>query len=139
MAVTLYGVGRAVSKDPEMFHAIREKSARFRRSLQMVTAALDCTDIDVLRAYVNTLNPAMWLNGAARSRRPARIRALRELAQLTGRLDRYDRLARLTRQGFNRISCGCLKKSSRSKRRRDNGWIYFCMEFESRLFRESRC
>ncbi len=98
MAVTLHGVGRAVSKDPEMFHAMREKSARFRRSLQMVTAALDRTDIDVLRAYVNTLNPAMWLNGAGRSRRPARARALRELARLTGRLDRYDRLARLTRR-----------------------------------------
>ncbi len=98
MAVTLHGVGRAVSKDPEMFHAMRDKSARFRRSLQMVTAALDRTDIDVLRAYVNTLNPAMWLNGAGRSRRPARARALRELARLTGRLDRYDRLARLTRR-----------------------------------------
>ncbi len=98
MAVTLHGVGRAVSKDPEMFHAMREKSARFRRSLQMVTGALDRTDIDVLRAYVNTLNPAMWLNGAGRSRRPARARALRELARLTGRLDRYDRLARLTRR-----------------------------------------
>jgi phosphoenolpyruvate carboxylase len=81
-----------------MFHAMREKSARFRRSLEMVTAAVDRTDIDVLRAYVNTLNPAMWLNGAGRSRRPARVRALRELARLTGRLDRYDRLARLTRR-----------------------------------------
>jgi len=98
MAVTLHGVGRAISKDPEMFHAMREKSARFRRSLEMVTAAVDRTDIDVLRAYVNTLNPAMWLNGAGRSRRPARVRALRELARLTGRLDRYDRLARLTRR-----------------------------------------
>src|SRR5579863_434730 len=97
MAITLHGVGRAVSKDPEMFHAMREKSARFRRSLQMVTAALDRTDIDVLRAYVNTLNPAMWLNGAGRSRRPARVKALRELARLTERLDRHDRLARLTR------------------------------------------
>ena len=98
MAVTLHGVGRAVFKDPEMFHAMRERSARFRRSLQMVATALDRTDIDVLRAYVNTLNPAMWLNGAGRSRHPARTRALRELARLTGRLDRYDRLARLTRR-----------------------------------------
>ncbi len=98
MAVTLHGVGRAVSKDPEMFHVMRERSARFRRALQMVTAALDRSEIDVLRAYVSTLNPAMWLNGAARSRRPARVRALRELARLTGRLDRYDQLARLTRR-----------------------------------------
>ena len=98
MAITLHGVGRAVSKDPELFAAMRERSARFRRSLQMVTAALDRTDIHVLLAYMNTLNPAMWLNGAGRTRRPARARALRELAQLTGRLDRYDRLARLARR-----------------------------------------
>jgi len=98
MAITLHGVGRAISKDPEMFQAMRERSARFRRAVQMVAAALDLTDLDVLRAYVNTLNPAMWLNGAGRARRPARAKALRELARLTGQLDRHDRLARLARR-----------------------------------------
>jgi phosphoenolpyruvate carboxylase len=98
MAVTLFGIGRAVSKDPELFQAMRGRSARFGRSLQMVAAAIDRTEIDVLRAYVNTLNPAMWLNGAGRARRPARVKALRELARLTERLDRYDRLARLVRR-----------------------------------------
>ena len=98
MAITLHGVGRAISKDPELFQAMRERSARFRRAVQMVAAALDRTDLDVLRAYVNTLNPAMWLNGAGRARRPARAKALRELARLTGQLDRHDRLARLVRR-----------------------------------------
>jgi phosphoenolpyruvate carboxylase len=98
MANTLHGIGRAVAKDPELFQAMRERSARFRRALQLVAAALDRTEIDVLRAYVNTLNPAMWMNGAGRARRPARAKALRELARLTGRLDRYDRLARLVRR-----------------------------------------
>jgi phosphoenolpyruvate carboxylase len=98
MANTLHGIGRAVAKDPEMFQAMRERSPRFRRALQMVAAAVDRTELDVLRAYVNTLNPAMWLNGAGRTRRPARAKALRELAQLTGRLDRHDRLARLVRR-----------------------------------------
>src|SRR5271154_3077075 len=98
MAVTLYGIGRAVSKDPELFQAMRQRSARFGRSLQMVSSALDRTELDVLRAYVNTVNPAMWLNGAARARSPARAKALRELARLTGLLDRHDRLARLVRR-----------------------------------------
>jgi phosphoenolpyruvate carboxylase len=98
MAVTLYGIGRAVTKDPEMFQAMRKRSARFGRSLQMVAAALDRTELDVLRAYVSTVSPAMWLNGAARARRPARTKALRELARLTGKLDRHDRLARLVRR-----------------------------------------
>ena len=76
MAITLYGIGRAVSKDPEMFQAMRETvGALSAARLQMVAAALDRTDIDVLRAYVNTLNPAMWLNGAGRARRPARAQS----------------------------------------------------------------
>jgi phosphoenolpyruvate carboxylase len=98
MANTLYGVGRAVAKDPEFFQAMRARSPRFRRALQMVAAALDRTELDVMRAYIHTLNPAMWLNGAGRARRPARIKALRELARLTERLDRHDRLARLVRR-----------------------------------------
>ena len=98
MAITLYGIGRAISKDPELFQAMRERSARFGRAVRMVAAALDRTDLDVLRAYVNTLNPAMWLNGAGRARRPARTKALRELARVTGQLDQHDRLARLVRR-----------------------------------------
>jgi phosphoenolpyruvate carboxylase len=98
MAITLHGVGRAISKDPELFQAMRERSARFGRSVQMVAAALDRTELDVLRAYVNTLNPSMWLNGAGRARRPARTKALRELARVTGQLDQHDRLARLVRR-----------------------------------------
>ena len=98
MANTLYGIGRAVSKDPEMFQAMWGRSARFRRAMQLVAAAADRTEMDVLRAYVNTLNPAMWLNGAGRARRPARVKALRELARLTEQLDRHDPLARLVRR-----------------------------------------
>ena len=98
MANTIHGVGRAISKDPELFQAMCERSARFGRALQMVASAMDRTELDVLRAYVNTLNPSMWLNGAGRTRRSMRAKALRELARLTGQLDRHDRLARLVRR-----------------------------------------
>jgi len=98
LATALHGVGRAASKDPEMFNLMRARSPRFRRAMQMVAAALDRSDLHVLRAYASTISPAMWLNGAARSRRPARVRALRELARITGDLERYDRLARLMRR-----------------------------------------
>jgi phosphoenolpyruvate carboxylase len=94
MAVTLHGTGRAISKDPELFHTMCKRSARFGRSIQMVSAALDRTEIDVLRAYVSTLNPAIWLNEDARARRLTRVKALRELARLTLQFDLHDRLAR---------------------------------------------
>lgn len=98
MAITLYGAGRAVSKDPEMFRLMRERSPRFGRAMRMVAAALDRSELDVLRAYISVVNPSMWLDGASRARRPRRVKALRDLAALSGRLDRYDRLARLVRR-----------------------------------------
>jgi phosphoenolpyruvate carboxylase len=98
MANTLHGIGRAIAKDPETFRAMREHSPRFGRALQMVAAALDHSEIDILRAYTSTFSPSMWLNAAGRTRRPARARALRELAHLTGRMDRFDQLARLARR-----------------------------------------
>ncbi len=98
MAITLYGAGRAVSKDPEMFRVMCERSPRFGRAMRMVAAALDRSELDVLRAYVSIVNPSMWLDGAGRARRPRRVKALRDLAALSGRLDRYDRLARLARR-----------------------------------------
>jgi phosphoenolpyruvate carboxylase len=98
MAIMLYGAGRAVSKDPEMFRVMRERSPRFGRSMRMVAAALDRSELDVLRAYVSTVNPSMWLDGAGRARRPRRVKALRDLAALSGQLKRYDRLARMTRR-----------------------------------------
>ena len=56
MAITLYGIGRAVSKDPELFQAMRERSARFRPR----------------RADGG---------GGARSHRPRRVARVREYAQ----------------------------------------------------------
>jgi phosphoenolpyruvate carboxylase len=98
MAITLHGAGRAVSKDPEMFRVMCERSARFGRAIRMVAAALDRSELDVLRAYVSIVNPSMWLDGAGRARRSRRVKAMRDLAAVTGRLDRYDRLARLVRR-----------------------------------------
>jgi phosphoenolpyruvate carboxylase len=89
---------RAVAKNPGLFQAMYARSARFRRALQMVAAAVDHTDIDILCAYVNMLNPTMWLEGAGRTRRPARAKALRELARLTEKLDRHDALAGIVRR-----------------------------------------
>ncbi len=64
----------------------------------MVAAAIDHTrDRHAARVHQH-LSPAMWLNAAGRTRRPARASALRELARLTERMDRFDQLARLARR-----------------------------------------
>jgi phosphoenolpyruvate carboxylase len=98
LANTLYGVGRAAAKDPEMFAAMRERSPRFRRALEMVAAAVDATDLDVLRAYAATFDPAMWLTRSGRTRNSTRAKELRELARLTERIGLHDRVSRVIRR-----------------------------------------
>ncbi len=98
LANTLYGVGRAVNKDPELFQAMLQRSPRFRRALDLVVAALEASDLDVVRAYIDTVNPRMWLTLSARVRSPLRANAMRELAQITEQLGKHDRLARVVRR-----------------------------------------
>jgi phosphoenolpyruvate carboxylase len=98
LANTVYGVGRAAAKDPEFFNALRERSPRFRRALQMVEAAVSASDLDVLRAYVDTLDPGMWLTRSGRTRSPSRAKALRSLAAECEAINMHDSLARVIRR-----------------------------------------
>jgi len=66
--------------------------------MQLVTSALTHSNLDVLRAYVDNLNPGMWLAVSRRTRSPARNKALHELARLSESLGRHDQLARLIRR-----------------------------------------
>jgi len=98
MANTLYGVGRAVAKDPEMFAVMHKRSPRFRRAFDLVTAALEFSDLDITRAYAHLFDPGFWLTNAGRARSPGNKKALRELAKTTEDLRLFDSLARVIRR-----------------------------------------
>ncbi|MBI3451485.1 MAG: phosphoenolpyruvate carboxylase [Rhodospirillales bacterium] len=98
LANTLYGLGRASAKDPELFAALRTRSPRFRRALALVEHALAASDLDVLRAYVDTLDPGMWLNRSGRTRSPVRAKELRALSALCERIALRDRLTGVVRR-----------------------------------------
>ena len=98
LANTLYGIGGAASKDPEMFTVMYEHSLRFRCALEFVSAALELSDLDVLRAYAGIFDPGLWLTNSGRARKTTRVRALRELAELTERIQRHDKVARVIRR-----------------------------------------
>jgi phosphoenolpyruvate carboxylase len=98
LANTLYGVGRASARDPEMFAAMRARSPRFRQALELVNAALEFSDLDVTRAYTQVFDPGLWLTNAGRARSAVHTKALRELARLTERMGRHDRVARVIRR-----------------------------------------
>jgi phosphoenolpyruvate carboxylase len=94
LANTVTGLGRAAANDPEQFRFAVSSSPRFRRAMDMVRAALAFSDPDVLSAYIDTLDPGMWLIRSGRARNRTRRNELRAVYQL---LEPYDTHARLTR------------------------------------------
>jgi phosphoenolpyruvate carboxylase len=66
--------------------------------MQMVAAALNASDLDVLRAYAETFNPGMWLNCSQRNGTPSRTRRAQRLAKLTERRSTHEQVERLIRR-----------------------------------------
>jgi phosphoenolpyruvate carboxylase len=87
LANTLQGLGAAAARHPETFAELRVNSPRFRTALQLPAHALAHSDLDVLRAVVDTLDPGMWLDRAAHARLPGRREALVSVARALERLD----------------------------------------------------
>jgi phosphoenolpyruvate carboxylase len=98
LANTLFGVGAAAARGPEMFAVMRARSPRFRRALDLVYAALELSDLEVMRAYAHVFDPGLWLTNSGRSRTVTRSKALRELSALTERMARHERVARVIRR-----------------------------------------
>ncbi len=98
MANSVAGAGGSIAKDPELFASLVEHSPRFRRAMAMVQAALRACDLDLLSAYIDTLDPGMWLTRSGRTRSPGRARELRSVAALLERLDLHPPLVKLFRR-----------------------------------------
>jgi phosphoenolpyruvate carboxylase len=86
-ANTLQGIGHAASRHPEIFSDMHANSRRFRRALDLAAHALAHSDIEVLRAVIDSLDPGTWLDRAAHTRRPGRREALVAVARALERLD----------------------------------------------------
>jgi phosphoenolpyruvate carboxylase len=86
-ANTLQGIGHAATRHPEIFGEMHAKSRRFRRALDLAAHGLEHSDIEVLRAVIDSLDPGMWLDRAAHTRRPGRREALVSVARALERLD----------------------------------------------------
>ena len=100
LANTIGGVGEAVAKDPERFHALYRESPRFRRLVTMVEHAFKFTDLDVVKAYVDLFDPEPWLRRAA----VAVEQTEQEELRAGRRLSRADRPARPAGTHPSRVS-----------------------------------
>ncbi len=98
LANTVGGLGRAVRGDPAGFRALYADSPRFRRLLGMVEYARAFSDLDVLKAYIDTLDPGLWLLRGSREPDRERREAIRQLVAHLERLDIHARLVRIFRK-----------------------------------------
>ncbi|WP_458093996.1 phosphoenolpyruvate carboxylase [Roseomonas sp. WA12] len=74
------GLGAGAAREPEGFAELLRKSPRFAGAMAFARAGLSLSDPDVLRGYVATLDPGMWLDRAANARSPANAAALSAVA-----------------------------------------------------------
>ena len=100
LANSLHGIGRAAQRGPDLFRDMRRDSVRFSRAFRLVQHAAAVGDLDVLRAYIDTLDPAVWLERARRTRKDFRRE---ELVVIAGALERLD-LAASLRGLFGRLT-----------------------------------
>jgi phosphoenolpyruvate carboxylase len=105
MANSMHGVGHAASRAPDLFRSMRERSARFDRAYRLAAHAMAHSDLDVLRAYLDTLDPGSWFDRARRTVKQGRREELLAVADALSRLELAPALRRL----FWRLSTDALK------------------------------
>ncbi|WP_366657658.1 phosphoenolpyruvate carboxylase [Fodinicurvata sp. EGI_FJ10296] len=79
LANSIGGVGAAIAKDPEKFADLYPRSPRLRQLMGIVEYGCAASDPDVMKAYIDSLDPGLWLL----------------LAASTGPRERQERLLRL--------------------------------------------
>lgn len=76
------GIGAAIDKDPRRYAALYDRSPRLRQLMGIVEYGAALTDTDALKAYVDTLDPGLWLTVAAHTTDGTLVRRLRAVAEL---------------------------------------------------------
>jgi phosphoenolpyruvate carboxylase len=97
LANTLGGVGEAIRKDEVRFKSLYEESDRFRRLMGMVEYAFSFSDVDVLRAYIDTFDPGLWLLRAARTANRGRSGDMRRVSEYLEQLGLHEMLVKIFR------------------------------------------
>ena len=108
MANSFHGLGHAAARAPDLFGAMRTRSDRFGRAYRLAEYAMGCSDLDVIRAYMDTLDPESWFDRARRTGRESRRGELLAVAEALARLD----LAPALRGLFGRLVTDRLRLKS---------------------------
>jgi phosphoenolpyruvate carboxylase len=98
LANSLGGVGKFLRKDPKKFEEYYNKSERFKRILDSVKYAFAFSDIEVLKAYIDSFDPGMWLSWSTRTADFERSNNMKAVANLLESFDIHWRLNKVYRE-----------------------------------------
>ncbi len=97
LANSFGGVGGALSRAPQQFAALYQSSPRLRLLAGIAEYAVTATNFDAAHAYVESLNPGLWLlraGGAKDWQMSARYREIADLLEPGEDHDGQDRIVR---------------------------------------------
>lgn len=97
-ANVLSGAGEAIDRDPDHFRSLYEASPRFRQLIGLLQYGVAVASPDALRAYIDSLDPALWLTLAARAKDPADAEELRRVAGYLEESPTHARLIKVFRR-----------------------------------------
>ena len=95
LANSVHGIGQAAARAPELFANMCESSERFGRAYRLAAHAMANSDLDVLRAYLDTLDAGSWFDRARRTEKEGRRDELLAVAEALAQLDLAPSLRRL--------------------------------------------
>ncbi|QKK05675.1 MAG: phosphoenolpyruvate carboxylase [Pseudomonadota bacterium] len=87
LANTVSGIGRAMREYSDFFADAEKRSPRFRTILSLIRSGAERSNPDVMRAYINILNPTLWITRAG-SRQDADIS--NRMAAVATQLEKHD-------------------------------------------------
>lgn len=80
LANSIGGLGAAIAKDPQRFRSLYERSPRFRQLMGIVEYGAAVSDPMITKAYIDSLDPGLWITLADRAATMADAERLRRLA-----------------------------------------------------------
>jgi phosphoenolpyruvate carboxylase len=92
------GLGQAIKSDPSFYNNMLEKSARFRIMMKLVLRAVNKSRPDTMKAFIDTLDPMLWLMRESNSRDRDRAQKYAAVAEILEKFSPFTNLARIFRK-----------------------------------------
>ncbi len=90
MANSCGGIGSAIGRDQERFWEVFDRSDRCQQFMALAAAAYDRSDLDAFLAYINLVDPSLWLQRSMHG--DPHADACEWLAQFFQQAGRFDRV-----------------------------------------------